>query len=239
MSELRCDRLTGDWVVIAPERQKRGSDWTASPEEVYSQKKCPFCAGHETETPPEILAIRPPGLRANGPGWKLRVVPNKFPALGGNTELVQKKQSLFPVQPGIGAHEVLIESPNHDFRIESAEIGHLEMWLAVVGQRMQAFKKEREIIYTTLFKNSGRSAGASLAHSHSQLIALPIIPNRIRREVINLEQYYRETRHCLVCDLIEKELAKKERIVYVSENYVVLIPFASRYPYETWILPLT
>lgn len=238
MPELRKDPIAGRWVIISIERGKRPSDFGMR----VSAKKggfCAFCSGNEHTTPPEILAIRPDKSAPNTPGWTLRVVPNKFPALQIEGQLNRTGEGIFDKMNGIGAHEVIIESPDHNLTLSTMPLKSVEDALQVFYYRISELKKDRRFKYVLVFKNEGDAAGASLEHTHTQLIALPIVPKLVQEEINNARQYYNYKERCIFCDIIRQEIADKIRVISENENYISLAPFAPRSPFETWILPKT
>lgn len=238
MPELRKDPIAGRWVIISIERGKRPSDFGMR----VSAKKggfCAFCSGNEHTTPPEILAIRPDKSAPNTPGWTLRVVPNKFPALQIEGQLNRAGEGIFDKMNGIGAHEVIIESPDHNLTLSTMPLKSVEDALQVFYYRISELKKDRRFKYVLVFKNEGDAAGASLEHTHTQLIALPIVPKLVQEEINNARQYYNYKERCIFCDIIRQEIADKIRVISENENYISLAPFAPRSPFETWILPKT
>lgn len=241
MSELRKDVIEGRWVIIAAERSQRPDDFRPAPEihRIRGSQFCPFCPGNEMKTPPEVLAIRKKGSKPNQPGWQVRVVPNKFPALTpGQASLIKKNDNdLFCRLEGIGVHEVIIESPDHDSELADLTINHLEKILTVYRSRMIDIQKEKQYKYLHLFKNKGREAGASLSHPHSQLVATPIVPKRIVEEMKNSSHLRARFGQCIFCRLIEEELERGERLVYQNEHFCVLAPFAPRFPFELRLYP--
>lgn len=238
MSELRQEPVTKKWVIIATERSKRPSDFPIK-QEVRKGGTCPFCEGNEDKTPPEIMAFRESGTKPNEPGWWIRVVPNRFPALKKNEKLKPKpiEQDFFLTIPGIGVHEVIIESPEHDASLEKHSICQLHEIFRAWRERQNTLIKEPQIKYIQIFKNTGSVAGASLKHPHSQLIATPLIPHVIEEELRGAQEYFEEKRSCLYCEINYWELKKKVRIITDNEGFVAYCPFASRFPFETWILP--
>ncbi|HVA64398.1 MAG TPA: galactose-1-phosphate uridylyltransferase [Terriglobales bacterium] len=237
MPELRKDPITGRWVIIASDRAKRPTDFNNTPvKPTGSQAFCPFCYGNESKTPPEILAYRSEGA-PNTPGWTVRVVPNKFPALGIEGELARQGEGVYDKMNGIGAHEVIIETPNHDQTLASLPTKNIEDVLWAFRDRMLDLKKDSRFRYILIFKNHGEPAGASLEHTHSQLIALPIVPRSIREQVDGAKQYYDFKERCIYCDIIRQELETKVRVVAENEDFVTLSPYAPRFPFETWIFP--
>ena len=236
MPELRKDPITGRWVIIATDRSKRPSDFVREPPR-QSTGFCPFCYGNEAKTPPEILAYRSNGTGPNSPGWTVRVVPNKFPALGIEGDLGRRGEGLFDKMNGIGAHEVIIETPEHNATIGTLPEKRVEDVVWAFRDRVLDLKKDRRFRYVLIFKNHGEAAGASLEHPHTQLIALPIVPKRVQEEVDGSRQYYAIKERCVFCDLIRQELDSKIRVVEENNDFVTLEPYAPRFPFETWILP--
>ena len=241
MPELRKDPITGRWVIISTDRAKRPSDFAREP---VKQKGgfCPFCAGNESKTPPEVLGYRSstlggPEAPPDTPGWRVRVVPNKFPALGIEGSLDRQPEGMFDKMNGIGAHEVIIETPEHDKTFSSLSIKRVEDVIWAFRDRMIDLKKDRRFKYILIFKNHGEPAGASLEHPHSQLIALPIIPKQAVEELEGAKQYFQYKERCIFCDVIRQELEDMRRVVAENQDFVTLAPFAPRFPFETWILP--
>lgn len=237
MSELRHDPLSKRWVIIATERSRRPEDYGLVPESVPDPKFCPFCAGHEDKTPHEILALRPPGSAPNGPGWSVRVIPNKYPALAIEGVLERKGVGLYDRMRGIGAHEVVVESPSHTLHMADMEQAALEGVLGVCQDRVRDLMRDPRFKYVLLFKNHGASAGASLPHPHLQLIATPVTPRAIAVELESARDHYHLKERCMFCDLVEQELRDKERIVTQDDDHVVMAPYASRFPFELMVIP--
>ncbi|MDI6740723.1 MAG: galactose-1-phosphate uridylyltransferase [Candidatus Edwardsbacteria bacterium] len=235
MPELRKDPIVGRWVIISTERGKRPMivENIAQPDD---DGICPFCPGNEDLTPPEILAYRdvPP---ANGPGWRVRVVPNKFPALRVEGDLDKTGEGLYDRMNGIGAHEVIIETPRHDLQLADLEIGQIAEVLAAYVARMQDLKKDIRLKYLLVFKNQGIRAGATLEHSHSQIIATPIVPKAINEEMTGAQQYFAYKERCVFCDIVKQELDDRRRLVAENGAFIAIAPFAPRFPFETWIMP--
>jgi UDPglucose--hexose-1-phosphate uridylyltransferase len=236
MSELRKDPIVGRWVIISSERSRRPSDWANEPNAKLGGF-CPFCPGNEDKTPAEIIAVRSISDQPNIPGWKVRVVPNKFPALHIEGELEPKGEGNYDYLNGIGAHEVVIESPNHAADLTDLSIDDISAVLSIFKSRTLDLKKDARFKYILIFKNHGVAAGASIEHTHSQLIATPIIPKRVGEELEGSRRFYALKERCIFCDIIQQEMRKRRRIVSDSENFVALEPFAPRFPYETWIMP--
>jgi UDPglucose--hexose-1-phosphate uridylyltransferase len=225
-------------VIIAAERRFRPRDFDAqrgTPAD--GPELCPFCPGHESYTPPEILAYRAPGTTANGPGWWTRVVANKFPALQIEGELERRGEGIYDRMNGIGAHEVIIESPDHSKELSELSVEDIERVLLAFRERMRDLKNDLRIRYILVFKNHGAGAGASLEHGHGQLIATPIIPKVVQEELDGALRHYRLKERCVYCDIVEQELREGRRLVREEDGFVAIAPFAPRFSFETWILP--
>jgi len=237
--ELRKDPIVGRWVIISTDRAKRPTDFARDNVKLKGGF-CPFCYGNESKTPREIQAYRPNSngtAQRDSPGWTVRVVPNKFPALGIEGSLSRQADGMFDRMNGIGAHEVIIETPEHDQTLATLPPKRIEDVLWAFRDRILDLKKDRRFKYVLLFKNHGEAAGASLEHPHSQLIALPIVPINVAQEVEGAKQYYLYKERCVFCDIIRQEMDSGVRIVAENEDFVTLAPYAPRFPFETWILP--
>lgn len=237
MPELRKDSIIGRWVIISTERGKRPTDFLRESVEIKGTGFCPFCPGNEGKTPPEVLAYGRNGGGRDTPGWSVRVVPNKFPALGIEGDLDRQGEGLFDKMNGVGAHEVIIETPDHQQTMASLPEKSIESVLWAFRDRMLDLKNDKRFRYILIFKNHGEAAGASLEHTHSQLIALPIVPKRVREEVDSGKRYYQDKERCIFCDMIRQELQAKVRVIVENEHFVAMAPYAPRFPFETWILP--
>jgi UDPglucose--hexose-1-phosphate uridylyltransferase len=237
MPELRKDPIVGRWVIIAHERAKRPHDFKADSHESESTGVCPFCAGHEEKTPPEILAYRDFGSRPNGAGWRVRVVPNRFPALKIEGLLNKRGDGIYDMMSGVGAHEVIIESPVHHKTMASLSPSEIREVIWVYRDRLFDLKKDSRLVHGMLFKNVGVAAGASLEHSHSQLIVTPIVPISVWEEMTGSLEFFHYRGRCIYCDMVQQELANEKRIVIDTPYFTAFCPFASRFPFETWIVP--
>jgi len=238
MPELRRDPVLGRWVIIATERGKRPSDFNQEPEgKQNSPTNCPFCPGNEQMTPPEVAAVRPPGSQPDSPGWKLRVMPNKFPALKIEGQLGRRGIGLYDMMNGVGAHEVVVESPDHTKDLDNRTLEENFLVYKAYRERIIDLTRDERFEYILVFRNFGARAGASLSHPHSQIIATPIIPKRVMEELHGTQQHYRFKKRCLFCDIIDQEQMLADRVVLVSNHFIVLSPFASSQPFGLWILP--
>jgi UDPglucose--hexose-1-phosphate uridylyltransferase len=236
MPELRKDPITGRWVIISTERRKRPADFRLESVEIVPDESCPFCEGHEHMTPHEILAFRN-GSGPNGPGWTLRVVPNQFPVLRVEGTLDREGEGLFDKMTGIGAHEVIIESPHHLDTLATMSDAAVEQVLWAFRERVRDLKNDRRFRYIIIFKNHGAAAGSSLDHSHSQLIALPIVPREVRDEVDGAHAHFESKERCVFCDIVRQETMDRRRVILETADMVAIAPYAPRFPFETWILP--
>ena len=239
MPELRKDPITREWVIIASERARRPSDFvTASvQDEKGGSGVCPFCPGNEALTPPEILAFRDPSSPRDGPGWWIRVVPNKFPALAIEGDLRKSGYGMYDHMNGVGAHEVIIETPQHQLDPSTMDVKQVEDMLWAYRQRYLDLKRDPRMKFILFFRNHGRVAGASLAHPHSRMIATPMIPRDISEEIDGARRYDQYRERCVYCDILRQELEEGERVVADNGQFLAFEPYASKYPFETWILP--
>lgn len=236
MPELRKDPVLGRWIIISKERRKRPTDF---PVEISSGSGgfCPLCPGNEAFTPSEVLAYRDGYLPRNSPGWQVRVVPNKFPALVIEGDLSKEGVGLYDRMNGIGAHEVVIEGPDHDVPFADFPSAKKALVFRSYKERIIDLEKDPRFKYVMVFKNHGRAAGASLEHSHSQLIALPILPRMIVSELDGARSHFKYKERCIFCDIIRQEIRQDERVVCQNERFITITPFAPRTPFEMWVLP--
>ncbi len=203
----------------------------------WRQGVCPFCYGNEAMTPPEVACIRDHGSEANKPGWRVRVVSNKFPALQIEGELDRRGLGMYDMSNGIGAHEILIESPHHEKDITELADKDVENILSMYCLRSLDLVKDQRFKYIMIFKNYGSAAGASLAHPHSQIIALPMVPKSVAEEIKGARKYFDYRDRCVFCDIIRQELQEKERIISENKYFLSFCPFVSRFPFEITIIP--
>ncbi len=236
MSELRRDPITGRWNIINTDEPLGPEGFQVEPS-APSTVTCPFCPGNERLTPSEIYAVRPGVGGANTPGWSLRVIPNKFPALRIEGDLGRRGLGLFDLSNGIGAHEVIIETPDHHRQMADLSLAELEQVLTAFRMRSLDLRGDRRLKYTLIFKNFGRAAGATLEHPHSQLIALPIVPKRVMEELKGAGRYFEFRGRCPYCDMLHQELEENERIIAENKSFVAFCPFVSGFPFEMWIVP--
>jgi UDPglucose--hexose-1-phosphate uridylyltransferase len=184
-----------------------------------------------------VLAFRNHGQPANGPGWDLRVVPNKFPALQVEGNLDREGEGMFDHMNGIGAHDVIIETPHHDRTLAAMSEAEIERVLSAYRERTLDLKRDVRLRYVLVFKNHGAAAGATLEHTHSQLIALPIVPDFVREEIDGARKHFAVKERCVFCDIVHEDSADERRVILENADVVALAPYAPRFPFETWILP--
>lgn len=237
MPELRKDPIIGRWIIIASERGKRPTDFIV---EKHGTRGgfCPLCPGNENTTPPEVLSYSTAqSHQSNRPGWDLRVVPNKYPALIIEGNLNKEGAGLYDRMNGIGAHEVIIETPHHQETFTNLPPERMIKIFWAYRDRLADLGQDPRFRYVMIFKNFGAAAGASLEHSHSQLIALPIVPRMIASELEGSLSYYKYKERCIFCDIVRQEINQDLRVVARNELFLAIVPYAPRSPFEMWILP--
>jgi UDPglucose--hexose-1-phosphate uridylyltransferase len=233
MPELRKDPVVERWVVIATERARRPMDFAPETLVPRGREGCPFCPGHEDRTPPEVYRS---GGSEDGP-WSVRVVPNKFPALHLDGEVQAVGEGIYDRMDGVGAHEVIIETPDHFAGLGTLPPAHVGEIMVAYRERLIALRKDPRLEYVLIFKNHGVAAGGSIEHPHSQLIATPILPELVAEELEGAVRYFRMKERCVWCDIVRQERRDRERLVLEEEGFVAVAPYASRFPYEICILP--
>lgn len=233
--ELRRNPITGDWVIIAAGRGKRPHAPGLPEQKDQPDHECPFCPGREEQTPPEICAFR--DIEGEDcPGWSARTFPNRFPIL------VSEVPGAAPVispdrRPALGASEVIVDTPDHDKPPWEVSPEQTVAMLKMYQERINALKQEGQASYVHIIRNHLAGAASSLEHPHSQLFGLPFIPPTVDAELDGFAAAKLGLPGCVMCDMIEQELAAAERIVAANDDFVAFCPFASRLPYETWIVP--
>ena len=238
MAELRRDPIIGRWVIVETDENSLGVDaYEKESHSPYQAAICQFCAGRERQTPAEVDAIRFNGSPANTPGWVARVVPNKFPALKIEGDLDKRGMGIYDISNGVGAHEVVIETPDHNKHLADLTTEEMACVIQLYQNRTVNLAKDRRFKYVMIFKNYGEAAGTSVEHAHSQIIALPMIPKYVLEELEGARAYYDSRGKCIYCDMIQQEYSEKVRIILENEMLVAFCPFVPRYPFENWILP--
>lgn len=224
--EYRQDPITGNWVVIASSRADRPIEFESPPIR-RPKRDCPFCPGNEASTPVASLELFDP----NDGNWQVRIVANLYPAFDATFQADQMQSDSVSA---CGSHEVIIESPRHVSRITELTDAEVAVVFDAYRQRFRSLADDKRIVYGLLFKNCGLAAGISLEHVHSQLVALPIVPPVVDCELRGARARFAETDRCIYCDIIAQS---KDRIIDSDDSFVAFCPFASRFPYEMWILP--
>lgn len=219
--QLRRDPIVNRWALIAPERAARPGAIIEPAALPNHESECPFCEGRESLTPPEIFALRDADSPPNYPGWRVRIVPNRFPAVRGS----------------LGSHELIVECPQHEASFARFSADHAADVLRAVARRFRELRETHASCYPLFFKNHGSAAGASLAHAHSQIIAMCGVPPIVAEEIAAIRQHEKQHGRCLFCDLVAEEIATGVRVVRQSESIIAFTALAGRFPYETWIMP--
>lgn len=237
MSELRHDPIHRRWVIIALERSLRPEEFSFPPAiPAVDEPPCSFCPGEEGTTPPELYAVRDGGS-ANGPGWSVRVVPNRRPVLAIEGEPDRRGHRIYDRMRGIGAHELVVECPEHRSRPHEIPLLQYAGALTASRARMTDLMKDRRFRYALLHRNFGTAAGATIHHPLQQIVAMPITPLNISITLESARAHYHLKERCLFCDVIEQELEEGARLVHLDDRFVSFCPYASRFPYETHIFP--
>ncbi len=236
MPELRKDLVRDQWVIIVTEQVLRPKYFPINKNGIYvldSNRVCPFCGGNERYTPPEIAAVRKDGSKPDTPGWVIRTVPSKYSAFNFQGEVLPEKNGLYNKFNAIGKQEVVIGTPEHGIDFSGFTVERIELVYRMFKQRYQVLASDPRVKYIQIYKNRGLFAGASQEHSHSQIVALPMVPGENR----GIKKYYRENKRCLICTMVQEEKEKGIRVVYESDYFLLICPYASRFSYETWIIP--
>jgi UDPglucose--hexose-1-phosphate uridylyltransferase len=247
-NELRKDYLLNRWVVIATERGRRPTDFSKQRTQSAKAAVCPMCIGNEHMTPPatllylkendEIVKTKDPNEGDRPSNWFIRVIPNLYPAFGPPKKVEDETQIFKSEYLGnaIGAHEVIIESPNHDENPADAELPQLELLIQAYIDRIKVLGNKPYVKYVSIFRNYGQEAGASLSHAHSQVIAMPIVPPMIQEELDVSKSYLQQEGKCFFCNIIKQE-AKGPRLIFENVDFIVFAPYASISPMAFWIVP--
>jgi UDPglucose--hexose-1-phosphate uridylyltransferase len=236
MPQLRKDPVLKQWVIISPERGKRPSDFKKSEEILDDPATCPFCEGNESLTPAETLAFRTAGTQANSQGWWVRIIPDRSPILSPDGDSDREGIGMFDAMNSIGIHEVVIETPSHSVGLQNATLEQVREVIWAYKQRLLEIKKNPRFKHFMIVKNSGKGV-SSFSHSHSHIVATPIIPKRIEEELEGAREYYHYHDRCLFCDIVKQEAKEGSRVVYEDDQFIVFCPFAARFPFEMEVTP--
>lgn len=235
MHELRKDPLMSRWVAVLSD-SKSPEEYNLLAEEVR-ESDCRFCSGREGETPPEIAAIRKDGAYHNRPGWWVRVIPSTKPILQVEGDLGRKGVGMYDKMNSIGANEILIETPEHNKKPEDMGFEQMVRIVTLYRDRIADLEKDPRMRYVLIYKNSGKEAGAIYSHPHSQIIATPIIPKRVKEELDGAKQYFAYKERCIFCDIMREELRYEQRIIFETKNFIAFCPYAQRFSFEFWMMP--
>jgi len=234
MPELRQNIITRHWVIIATERARRPHEFSRKEERrplPHRVPNCPFCTGNEEKTPAETLRIPGDG------NWRVRVFPNRFPALAAAGEIMRAHTGIKRAITGVGIHEVVVETPDHGQTLSSMSNTEVEQVIEAYLQRHKAALSNPIVEHVTIFKNHGAAAGTSLEHPHSQLIATPIIPSEVRERLENALRFYDDNGRCIFCFTLEEEAREDTRVVDENPHFLAFVPYAALSPYHLWIFP--
>ncbi len=238
MPELRRDPVVGYWTIVSTERSRRPVEY--SKKEITEERSCPFCEGREAETTGEVYAVRKTGTAADSSGWLVRALASKMPILSPESPFDRYGEGIYDLMEGVGKHELIIESPRHDHSLDELSVADIEKVIQVYVQRLNELEKDPRFKYTLLFKNHGLISGSArdiIRHTRSQLIATPITPKRVKEELESTRSYFDRHDRCVFCDIIRQEAKDGSRIVAQNASFFAFCPFASRSPFEIWILP--
>jgi len=236
MPELRQNRFTKEWVIMATERAKRPEEMRvkreARPPLPHYVATCPFCPGNEHLAPPEILRFSQPDGQ-----WSVRVVPNKFAALTREGKPEWKIERSRRTIRGVGIHDVIVDTPDHALTTALLPPEQVRTVLECYRQRFRVVSDDPRVAHVTIFKNHGVRAGTSLEHPHSQMVGTPVISSQVRQRLYEALRHFDEFGECIFCAMIAEELAEDKRVMLASEHFVVIEPFASATPFATAIYP--
>ena len=239
MPEIRQDITTEEWVIMNEERAKRPHDFVSSKDKkeeplAHFSESCPFCPGNEARTPEEVFSL----WNKKTGKWQVRVFENRYPALFPRGNIGRRKEGeLFVSMDGLGVHEVVVETPLHNKVMARMEDYEVEEVIRAYKERYTSLINLPFVHFVLIFKNHGATAGTSLEHPHSQIIATPLVPRSVRMKCEVATHYHDDTGRCLYLDIINEEVSIAKRVILQTDNFVTLHPFASHSPFETWIMP--
>ncbi|MDY0296731.1 MAG: galactose-1-phosphate uridylyltransferase [Acidobacteriota bacterium] len=239
MPELRQDPLSGDWVIFAPERGTRPDHLDRPRPEETDPDICPFCPGHEHLTPPAILAWKKDGHASSGSDWAVRVFANLYPALRVEGEVAARPDGFYDCMNGIGAHEIVVLTPDHRARPSGLSAGHWRLVLDACQSRIRDLRGDIRLRHIQLFLNHGYRGGATQPHAHAQLLALPLVPPRVQQRAQRMQDHFSRRGRCLLCDIRAVELDEKERVFMDSGRVTGFVPYAAVHPFTMWLVPAT
>ena len=237
MSQMRKDIFTGGWVIVAETNTVTPADFDFK-RFTREARFCPFCETNEASTQPEVFAIRNPASSPNGPGWSVRVVPNSNPRLRIEGQLGRRAEGFHDLMNGVGAHEIIVETPRHDRSLHELEIHEIADVIKAHAARVTDLEKDKRMRYVLIFKNHGQEAGAhTISHSISQLMALAVTPRSIKTKLTVARDYFAVKERCIYCDVLQQELSDQRRLIAENADFAAFAPFASRFPFEMGVFP--
>ncbi len=234
MAELRREPVTRMWVVVTTDHPKEPEDYLPFKPPYRQQEQegpCPFCPGNEGMTPEETFS-----LNGKEEEWAIRVIPNKFPFFHIEGEFGRRPEGMYDVMEAIGAHEIVVESPEHHQNLATMDPRQIEKILRGYRARLVDLEKDRRFEQFLILKNY---PGVFNRHPHSHILAMPVIPRRIDEEIWGTLDYYQRKERCIFCDIIKEEISARKRVILETVHFLIFSPFASRFPFETWIIPKT
>ncbi len=235
--EWRRNPTTGAWVIVSPERSAKPDLNEPRVDPAAPAEPCPFCEGQEHNTTGELLAFREPDSPPNGPGWRVRVVPNAYAAVKNSGRADPHGDGFYLRANGVGRHELFIECPQHETDLALLPVEQVREVVQAWRLRLIDAGRDPELKYAQLFKNHGPDAGASVPHAHSQMIATPMIPVALHKELEFAQHYHHVHGGCVYCELLRREKAAGERLIFETDGFAVISAYASRQPFETWVVP--
>jgi len=237
LNELRKDPLVGRWVAVLSESLPPAAYIRENPHETAEEDSCMLCAGRESETPREITRMSPASSADAARKWSTRVIANFDPVFMVEGDLCRRGEGMYDKMNSIGASEIIIESPHHHVQPEDMGLEQMIRVIQTYRDRMADLEQDFRLRYTLIYKNHGKSAGALFGHPMSQLTSTPVIPKRVKEEFDHAKQYFAYKERCIFCDIMREEMRTENRIIIESRHYIAFCPYASKFPFETWILP--
>jgi UDPglucose--hexose-1-phosphate uridylyltransferase len=235
LNELRKDPLLGRWVAVL-NKSMSPSEYLLTPQE-QTETGCMFCYGRENEAPNEIMSVKASGADAAGRKWATRVISDRTPIFQVEGDLGRRGDGMYDKMNSIGASEIIIESPDHNTAPEDIGLDQMTKVIMTYRDRMADLEKDPRLRYTLIYKNSGADAGAVYSHPIAHLVSTPVIPKRVKEELDNAKQYFAYKERCIFCDIMREEMRVGSRVILETRNFLAFCPYASKFPFEIWIIP--
>ena len=236
MPELRRDPITRGWVIFAPRRSKRPSDFFKH-EKSDSIADCPFCPGQEPEDDLAPIEVHGPCCEFSEAPWSMKVLHDKYPLLRSDKKFERFGDGMYDLMEGYGEHQLIVESPEHGLKFDDFSVEHLSEIFALYQKRIIELSRDKRIQHILITRNIGNDAGAHIHHPHSHVVALPIVPKKLMEEVEGARLYHQYRDRCIFCDIISQELESRERVVLENESFIAFCSYASRFPFEVTVIP--